>query len=102
MGYQTSEYWNLPPNVRAVIDKAKERNRKSDFYYKLKDLKKSIKVYKGIFKSKTPSHHSVFLKRKQGEMEKRLKKEKKRIQQEVIDASKHLLKVQFEKKNTRK
>ena len=63
-GYQTSTYWNLPPNVRAVVDKAKEKNRKSEFYYKLKDLKKSIKVYRGFFNSKTPSHHSMFLKRK--------------------------------------
>ena len=39
------------------------RNRKSDFYYKLKDLKKNIKVYKGIFKGKTSTHYKVFLKR---------------------------------------
>ena len=83
MGYQTSAYWNLPANVRAAVDKAKEKNKKSEFYYKLKDLKKSIKVYRGFFKSKTPSHHSMFLKRKKKEMESKLQNEKQRIKDEV-------------------
>ena len=91
LGYRTSTYWNLPPNVRAAIDKAKEKNRKSEFYYRLKDLKKSIKVYRGFFKSKTPSHHSMFLKRKKQEMEKKLQSEKLRIKQEVIEANKRLV-----------
>ena len=61
MSYQTPTYWKLPPNVRAAIDKAKEKKRKSEFYYQLKELKKKIKVYKSIFNSKTPTHHTMHL-----------------------------------------
>jgi len=43
--YKNETYWKLPENVRAVVDKAKLKNQKSDFYYKLKDLKKNIKTY---------------------------------------------------------
>ena len=43
--YQNEQYWKLPENVRDAIDKAKLKNQKSEFYYKLKDLKRNIKKY---------------------------------------------------------
>ena len=45
LSYQNEAYWNLPQQVREAIDKAKIKNRKSEFYYKLKDLKFNIKRY---------------------------------------------------------
>lgn len=43
--YQNEAYWSLPLNVREAVDKAKLKNNKSEFYYKLKDLKFNIKRY---------------------------------------------------------
>jgi hypothetical protein len=77
--------------VRKAIDRAKEKNRKSEFYYKLKDLKKQIKVYKSIFNSKTPSHHSMYLKRKQMEVEKKIKKEKENLRVQIKESSAKLI-----------
>ena len=74
--YQDENYWRLPENVRAAIDNAKKKNNKTEFYYKLRDLKKNIKRYKSIFKSKHTTHHIMFLKKKKVEMESKLEIEK--------------------------
>jgi hypothetical protein len=31
--YKNDAYWSLPENVRAAIDKAQNKNGKSQFYY---------------------------------------------------------------------
>ena len=49
LSYQNEAYWNLPEQVREAIDKAKIKNNKSEFYYKLKDMKLNIKRYQGLF-----------------------------------------------------
>ena len=69
MTYQNESYWRLPENVRKAIDTAKSKNQKSEFYYKLRDLKKNINRYKSIFHSKFTTHHIMFLKKKKVEME---------------------------------
>jgi len=73
----------LPENVRAAIDSAKSKNSKSEFYYKLRDLKKNIKKYRSLFHSKKPTHHTMFLKKKKVEMEKKLELEKQKMKIEV-------------------
>ena len=83
MTYQNESYWKLPLNVRDAVDKAKLKNQKSEFYYKLKDLKRNIKKYQGLFKSKFQTHHIAFLKRKAAEIEVKLEKEKERYRKEV-------------------
>jgi hypothetical protein len=77
--------------VRAAVDKAKLKNQKSDFYYKLKDLKKNIKTYQGFFNSKLPTHHRMYLMKKQKMVEEKLKKEKQHIAREVETINKRIL-----------
>lgn len=90
MTYQNESYWRLPENVRLAIDNAKKKNSKSEFYYKLRDLKKNIKKYKSIFHSKFTSHHIMFLKKKKMEMEDKLEKEKQRMRDDVENINKQI------------
>ncbi len=64
LSYKNESYWNLPQQVREAIDKAKIKNKKSEFYYKLKDLKFNIKRYQGLFNTKMTQHHRSFLMKK--------------------------------------
>ena len=77
--YKNEAYHRLPENVKAAVDKAKLKNQKSDFYYKLKDLKKNIKTYQGFFNAKMPSHHRMYLLKKQKMVEEKLRKEKEHM-----------------------
>ena len=43
--YKTKDYWALPENVRNAIDRAKEKQQQSDFFYRLETLNEKIQVF---------------------------------------------------------
>lgn len=51
-----SNFSMLPKNVQDAIKLSKKKDKHSPFYYKLKNLKEKITLYKGIFYDKVPNY----------------------------------------------
>jgi len=54
--WRNKDYWSLPENVRAAVDKAKEKKRQSDFYYRLADVNDKIQIFTEVFYNRIPSY----------------------------------------------
>ena len=60
--FDNQNYSNLPENVVAAIEQAREKQKHSAFYYTLRGLNEKIKIYKGNFLNKIPRHQRQFQK----------------------------------------
>lgn len=57
---KSDELGNLPENVKKAIMTSKLKAKHSEFYYKIKDLKTKIQVYKNLFDTRIPNYQLMF------------------------------------------
>ena len=54
-------YYSLPKNVRNAISISKQKQKHSEFYYKLKHLNDRINIYTKVMYDKVPAYQQAFL-----------------------------------------
>ena len=59
---QTERFRCLPEQVRAAIELSHQKQKHSEFYYRLRGLNERIKIYKENFYEKVPSYQKKHMK----------------------------------------